>query len=80
MRASIRTGLFPPQFLISYKGERSRSKRIEVIDVSNFIGRLLCRLGLHNVRVIDVTLGFGVGGGVEKVECRRCGIVMSRKA
>ena len=51
-----------------------------MIDVSNFIGRLLCRLGLHNVRIIDVTLGFGVGGGVEKVECRRCGIVMSRKA
>ena len=57
-----------------------RSKRIEVIDVSSFIGRLLCRLGLHNVQVIDVTLGFGGGGGVKKVECRRCGIVMSRKA
>ncbi len=51
-----------------------------MIDVSSFIGRLLCRLGLHNVQVIDVTLGFGGGGGVKKVECRRCGIVMSRKA
>ena len=36
--------------------------------------------GRANDQGIDITLGFGVGGSVEKVECRRCGIVMSRKA
>ncbi len=46
----------------------------------SLIGRLLCRLGFHNFRIIDVTLGFGAAGGVEKVECRRCGVIMSREA
>ncbi len=42
------------------------------------LGRLLCYLGLHDMRVIDKTFGFGAGGGTEKVECRRCGIVIMR--
>ncbi len=43
------------------------------------LGRLLCWLGIHSFRVIDRTYGFGAGGDIEKVECRRCGIVMSRQ-
>ena len=50
------------------------------MDVFGLIGRLLCRLGFHRFRVIEVTLGFGDAGGVEKVECRRCGVFMSREA
>jgi hypothetical protein len=50
------------------------------MDISSFIGCLLCRLGFHNFRVVEVTLGFGNAGSVEKVECRRCGVVMSREA
>jgi hypothetical protein len=42
------------------------------------LGRLLCWLGIHNFKVLDVTLGFGGAGGVEKIQCRRCGVVMSR--
>jgi hypothetical protein len=49
------------------------------MDIFNFIGRLLCRLGVHNFRVIEATLGFGDAGGVEKVECRRCGAILSRQ-
>ena len=37
------------------------------------VARLLCRLGLHDWGVVDVTFGFGPGGSVETVECRRCG-------
>ncbi len=44
-----------------------------------FIGRLLCWLGFHDFVVVEATLGFGHAGGVEKVECRRCGIAMSRE-
>ncbi len=40
---------------------------------------LLCRLGLHDFRVIEVTCGFGDAADVEKVECRRCGVVMVRE-
>ena len=36
------------------------------------LGRLLCLLGLHKFRVVDVTLGFGPSGGVAKFECKRC--------
>lgn len=45
-----------------------------------FLGRLLCLIGIHDFRVIDVTYGFGTGGSVEKVECRRCGAVTTRTA
>ena len=48
--------------------------------LQEFIGRLLCRLGLHDYRVIDVTFGFGEGGSVERVECRRCAQVTIRRA
>jgi hypothetical protein len=48
--------------------------------MKKFLGHLLCLLGIHDFRVIDATLGFGAGGGVEKVECRRCGLVTTRRA
>lgn len=43
------------------------------------IGRLLCWLGIHKFHVIDRTFGFGAGGDIEKVECRRCGVILSRQ-
>ncbi len=42
------------------------------------LGRLLCWLGIHDFRVVDVTLGFGDAGNVEKVQCDRCGITVLR--
>lgn len=42
------------------------------------IGRLFCWLGIHDFRVVDVTLAFGAGGAVETVECRRCGLRTTR--
>ena len=44
-----------------------------------FVDRLLCWLGIHDFRVVDVTFGFGGGGSVERVECRRCGLVTTRQ-
>jgi hypothetical protein len=44
-----------------------------------FLGRLLCLIGLHNFRLTSVTLGFGPGGGVAKVECIRCGLTRTRR-
>ncbi len=44
-----------------------------------FAGRLLCWRGIHDFRVVDVTFGFGEGGSVERVECRRCGLVTTRR-
>ena len=61
-------------------GKAKQEQRIEAMEVPGFIGRLLCRLGFHSFRVIEATLGFGDAGNVEKVECRRCGVFMSREA
>jgi len=46
---------------------------------ARLLGFLLCRFGFHDFRVIDRTFEFGAGGGVEKVECRRCGTTMTRQ-
>ena len=46
---------------------------------SLLIGRLLCRIGIHNFQVIEIKFGFGTGGQVEVVECDRCGYKATRK-
>lgn len=46
----------------------------------HFLVRLLCRLGCHDFRVISKTFGFGTGGGIETVECLRCGVTITRRA
>lgn len=42
------------------------------------LGRLLCLIGIHDFRVVDATFGFGPGGTVSRLECRRCGFVTTR--
>ena len=42
------------------------------------LARLLCWMGLHDFRVVDITFSFGPGGAVETVECRRCGYRATR--
>ena len=35
---------------------------------------LLCLLGVHRYKVIDVTFGFGAFGTTKKIKCKICGI------
>ncbi len=42
------------------------------------LGLLLCRLGIHDFRVLARAFEFGAGGGTEKVRCSRCGLTMTR--
>ena len=42
--------------------------------------RILCWLGYHDDRVIDGIYGFGPGGSVQRVECKRCGRLDTRLA
>jgi hypothetical protein len=44
------------------------------------VGRLLCHLGFHDFRVLEVKFGFGHGNRIEKVECRRCAVVSVRRS
>ena len=46
--------------------------------LSDWIGRLLCGLGFHDYRLIEVVYAFGGSGQVQKVECRRCGYTTTR--
>ena len=36
--------------------------------------KLLCWLGIHRYKIIDVSYRFGSGDSVEIIECRVCGI------
>lgn len=46
-------------------------------DLLRFLGRILCWLGFHDYRVVNVTYEFGADP-VEKDECRRCGATRIR--
>jgi hypothetical protein len=41
--------------------------------------QFLCRIGIHDLRLIEVVGGFGIGGSVEKSRCTRCGRVVTRR-
>jgi hypothetical protein len=47
--------------------------------MTNLLARLLCLIGVHDFRVLEVIVGFGPSGSVEKVECKRCGQVTTRR-
>ena len=55
---------------------RTPGPSCEMIDLFRW---LFCFLGFHDFRVVEVTLGFGPSGAVEKVECRRCGRLTARR-
>ncbi len=46
----------------------------------SWLGRLLCVVGLHDLKVIEVSLTFGAGGTVEKLVCQRCGLTKIQRA
>ena len=52
-----------------------RGKRLPAL-----LGRLLCILEFHDFRVLEVRFGFGQGNRIEKVQCRRCGRVSTRRS
>tara|TARA_B100001142_G_C14046548_1_gene544168 strand:- start:359 stop:517 length:159 start_codon:yes stop_codon:yes gene_type:complete len=49
------------------------------MDLNQSIDRILCWLGIHDFQVLEITFGFGEAGDVEKVECKRCELIISRE-
>ena len=43
------------------------------------VGLLLCWIGIHRYKIIDVSFGFGPGGSVKTVQCKICGIKKTKK-
>ena len=48
-------------------------------SVAAYLGRLLCRIGIHDLDLIEVVGSFGVSGPVEKLRFKRCGKVLTRR-
>ena len=40
---------------------------------------LLCWVGIHQYKIIDVTYGFGAGDSIKTLECKICGIKIIKK-
>lgn len=61
-------------------GAESRRPEGEGDDAGwrEWAARALCLFGIHDYRLIDVTFGFGSGGNVQRVRCRRCGHATTR--
>ena len=39
----------------------------------NFVYKIFCKLGYHfKTRLIEVNIGFGASGKIEKVQCKIC--------
>ena len=49
------------------------------MDLAQSLQRLMCWLGFHDFKVLEISFGFGDAGDVEKVECRHCGLIISRE-
>jgi hypothetical protein len=47
--------------------------------ISTLLGRLLCLLGVHDFEILEVSAGFGAGGSVAKVRCKRCDLITTRR-
>ncbi len=43
------------------------------------LDKLLCWLGFHDFHVISRAFEFRAGAAVEKIECYRCGLRMTRQ-
>ena len=43
------------------------------------LGLLLCWLGIHRYKVIDISFGFAAGDSVRTIKCKICGIEEIRK-
>ena len=40
---------------------------------------LLCWLGIHRYKVIDISFGFGPSGAIKTIQCKICGIKKTKK-
>jgi hypothetical protein len=50
-----------------------------MVKLPLLLGRILCWLGFHDYRVVNVTFEFGTDA-LETDECRRCGVTRTRIA
>ena len=66
---------FPTAHLASffYSPYYNESDKI-VKAVKTKFGLLLCWLGIHRYKVIDISFGFAAGDSVRTIKCKICGV------
>ena len=71
---------FPTAHLASffYSLYYNESDKI-VKEVKTKLGLLLCWLGIHRYKVVDISFGFAAGDSVRTVKCKICGVEEIRK-
>ncbi len=60
-------------------GDGPRHDERRTPSLPGVIARLACLLGWHDFRLLEADFSFGAAGGVEKLECRRCGHRKTRR-
>jgi len=40
---------------------------------------ILCWIGIHRYKIIDVSFGFGQGGSVKTIRCKFCGVKKTKR-
>ena len=83
VKCRARTGRSRTAAGLGGDGQEAGAKRSDEAHVTNLptpLGKLLCWLGAHEFRVLDKSFEFRTNAGVERVECTRCGLRMTRKA
>ena len=57
-----------------------KSPRVkEIFGLPKILSHPLCLLGFHNFQVVEKIIAFGGGGNIEKAQCKRCGLTVTRQ-
>ena len=71
---------FPTAHLASFFYSLYYNESDKIVKaVKTKLGLLLCWLGIHRYKIIDISFGFASGGTVKTVECKICGIKKIKK-
>ena len=71
---------FPTAHLASFFYSLYYNESDKIVKaVKTKLGLLLCWLGIHRYKVIDISFGFVSGGTVKTIECKICGMKKIKK-
>ena len=71
---------FPTAHLASFFYSLYYNESDKIVKVvKRKLGLLLCWLGIHRYKVIDISFGFAAGDSVKTIKCKNCGVEKIRK-
>ena len=71
---------FPTAHLASFFYSLYYNESDKIVKaVKTKLGLLLCWLGIHRYKVIDISFGFAAGDSVRTIKCKICGVEKIKK-